>query len=124
MMLLIALFCCHYLADFTPISTARMLAAKKFGRPFTPILVHGHVHGSLMFLALLYFNIDGVRAAELYMLQTWTHAGIDLLKGRCNGWFPALQNAAAPPHWMVFGADQLAHTLIILFMWHLTQSPQ
>lgn len=118
MWLLLTLFFCHWLADYTPLSDPKMLAAKRFGTPFPPILVHGWVHGTLMFVALLAFHVEAVRAVELYLFQTWTHAFIDTVKGRLNARFTVLQSPANVQHWMVFGLDQYAHTVVILLMWH------
>ena len=120
MSLLLALFFCHWLADYTPLSDARMLAAKRFGRPFTPVLDHGFTHGALMFVVLLAFGTEEIRAVWLLLFQTWSHALIDTVKGRLNARYAALQSPANVQHWMVFGLDQYAHTVIILLMWYAT----
>ena len=49
---LIILFACHWLADYTHLSTAWMLNAKRLGKPLLPIFAHALVHASLMFLAI------------------------------------------------------------------------
>ncbi len=118
--LLMALFVCHFLGDFTHCSDKRMLAAKRLGKPFTPILVHGMVHGTFMGIVLMLFKVDTILAIELYLFQTWSHALIDTLKGRMNGWFPTLQNPGLARHWYLFGFDQLLHALIIILMWAAT----
>ncbi|MEO6902401.1 MAG: hypothetical protein ABI315_04515 [Bacteroidia bacterium] len=46
--LLISLFFCHFLADFTHLSTNWMLSAKRLGKPLFPILSHAAVHAALM----------------------------------------------------------------------------
>jgi NADH:ubiquinone oxidoreductase subunit H len=54
---------------------------------------------------------------ELAMgLQLVTHFLIDVWKGRMNGWFPALRSPSNKGHWIVFGLDQLLHTLVIIGM--------
>ena len=122
MALLFALFFCHWLADYTPLSDPKMLAAKRFGRPFAPILVHGVVHGTLMGITLMCFGVETIRVVELYLFQAWSHALIDTAKGRLNARFAILQSPANVQHWMVFGLDQYAHTAIILLMWqHATK---
>jgi hypothetical protein len=119
MKLLLVLFFCHFLADYTPLSDAKMLAAKRFGRPFTPILAHGFTHGALMGVAMIYLGVDQILAIMLALGQTWSHAGIDVLKGRLNARYATLQSPANVVHWVVFGLDQYAHTAIIILMWHL-----
>jgi hypothetical protein len=120
MWLLLALFFCHFLADYTPLSDARMLAAKRVGRPFHPILAHGYVHGVLMGLALYFFGVKVEDAICLGLFQCLTHTGIDVLKGRLNARYAILQSPANVQHWIVFGLDQYAHTVVILLMWYAT----
>jgi hypothetical protein len=118
MLLLIALFLCHYLADYTPLSRPYMLKAKRFGTPLSPILSHAGVHSVLMWAALLAFGVSLEVANCLALVQWFSHFGIDWLKGRLNVWFFSLTDATKPAHWAVFGADQLAHSLVILLMWY------
>lgn len=117
--ILILLFTCHFLADYTHLSTAWMLNAKKLGKPFYPILAHASVHGLLMFFVLSYFGVPMLLTITLTLAQIVSHACIDLLKGRANGWFPILQNNSNKWHWVVFGLDQLLHTLVIIKMFEL-----
>lgn len=114
--LLILLFVCHWLADYTHLSTAWMLNAKRLGKPFAPILMHAWVHATLMFLVLIPFI--GLRGDIwwLFLFQLSTHFLIDVWKGRMNGWFPALQSPANKWHWVVFGFDQLLHAIVIILM--------
>ena len=124
MILLALLFVCHYLADYTPLSRPCMLVAKRLGRPVMPIVLHAAVHAWLMLLVLAVFDGFGWIAihhdtiALLFLFQLVSHSLIDLLKGRLNGWFPSLADPRSPAHWCVFGADQLAHALVILLMWY------
>lgn len=53
---LIALNFCHFLGDYTHLSTNWMLTAKRLGKPLFPILVHAFVHSILMFGSLDYFG--------------------------------------------------------------------
>ncbi len=46
--ILIGLFICHFLADYTHLSTNWMLNAKRLGKPLHPILIHAMVHTLLM----------------------------------------------------------------------------
>jgi hypothetical protein len=112
--ILIGLFICHFLADYTHLSTSWMLNAKRLGKPLHPILTHAMVHTLLMgiFLGCL-----GISNTLLLMgFQLITHFLIDVWKGRMNGWFPALQSPANKWHWVVFGFDQLLHAIVIIIM--------
>lgn len=115
--ILIGLFICHWLADYTHLSTAEMLGAKRFGNPLLPILSHALTHGALMGLFLLFaLNADFEKLVYLNFFQIATHFIIDTWKGRMNGWFPAIQSPANKWHWIVFGFNQLLHALVIIAM--------
>jgi hypothetical protein len=113
--ILIGLFICHWLADYTHLSTDWMLNAKRLGKPLFPIFVHSSMHAILMFLFLVFFTNDLGLVLKLSLFQLITHFLIDVWKGRMNGWFPALQSPANKWHWIVFGFDQLLHALVIIF---------
>lgn len=114
--LLISLFFCHFLADFTHLSTPWMLNAKRLGTPIIPILAHGGVHGALMSIPLFIVLGWCPLFANLVLFQIYSHFIIDVLKGRMNGWFPSLQSPANKAHWWVFGADQFSHAVVIILM--------
>lgn len=114
--LLISLFVCHFLADFTHLSTGWMLAAKRLGKPLWPIMAHALVHGVLMAIVVYGFTENIYLTLLLGTFQAASHFCIDVLKGRMNGWFPSLQNPANKWHWVVFGADQLLHAIVIILM--------
>jgi Protein of unknown function (DUF3307) len=125
--ILIGLFICHFLADYTHLSTAWMLNAKRLGKPFYPIFCHALVHAFIMglFLKLHFyftktvynpFNFEFTIIDKLFLFQLITHFLIDVWKGRMNGWFPALQSPANKWHWVVFGFDQLLHAIVIIIM--------
>ena len=115
--ILIGLFICHFLADYTHLSTAWMLNAKRLGKPLYPIFTHAFIHASLMLVLLaLVFGFSGLKLASLFGFQLITHFLIDVWKGRMNGWFPSLQSPANKWHWIVFGFDQLLHALVIIGM--------
>lgn len=116
MMLFILLLLCHYLGDYTHLSRPFMLAAKRFGKPIGPILLHALVHAVLM--ASVVFLFSGFRAAMVGLLiQLVSHFVIDVLKGRMNVWYPALQSPANIFHWYVFGFDQTLHIVIIFLIY-------
>jgi hypothetical protein len=113
--ILIGLFICHFLADYTHLSTAWMLNAKRLGTPLFPIFMHAFVH---MFIMGAFLSVIGLKD-ELYFLmpfQLITHFLIDVWKGKMNSWFPSLQSPANKWHWVVFGFDQLLHALVIILM--------
>lgn len=114
--ILIGLFICHFLADYTHLSTAWMLNAKRFGKPLFPIFIHAAMHTMLMSLVLGWFIGFTNDWAYLVIFQWVTHFLIDVWKGRMNSWFPALQSPANKWHWIVFGFDQLLHALVIITM--------
>jgi hypothetical protein len=114
--LLASLFTCHWLADYTPLSTPSMLKAKATGTPWFPIMMHGTTHGVLMGLTVLVFTQDLFLSVFVLTLQGLTHWAIDTVKGRCNVWFPAVKDTTKYFHWVVFGLDQLLHAVVILFI--------
>lgn len=105
----------HWAADYTHLSTNWMLSAKRLGKPILPILAHAGVHAILMGFAILVLH-GGVLALQLAAFQLTTHFLIDLWKGRMNVWFPKLQSPANKFHWIVFGADQYLHQLVLIAM--------
>lgn len=119
---LIVLFFCHFLADYTHLSTAWMLGAKKLGTPLIPILTHAGVHAILMLITLCFMFAPEKGEEILYvaLFQLVTHFLIDVWKGKMNYWFPSLQNPANIWHWIIFGIDQYFHALvIILISWYI-----
>lgn len=114
--LLISLFFCHYLADFTHLSTSWMLDAKRFGKPLSPIFAHACMHGILMLIVMWFFPINNHVIVNLACFQVITHFIIDVWKGRMNGWFPSLANPTNKFHWWIFGIDQFFHATVIILM--------
>jgi len=113
--LLILLNICHWLADYSHLSTNKMLAAKKTGKPLMPIFQHAYMHATLMTCVLLFYT-DARTAVLLWSFQLVTHFTIDVLKGKCNVWFPSVANPADKAHWYIFGFDQLLHQIVIIIM--------
>ena len=115
--LFLTLFFCHFLADYTHLSTKWMLDAKRLGRPLYPIFVHAFIHASLMLVVMaIGFGMGGWMLGGLFALQLISHFLIDVWKGRMNGWFPALQSPANKWHWVIFGLDQYLHAAVIVWM--------
>lgn len=124
--LLVLLFVCHWLADYTHLSRPYMLAAKRIGKPLSPIFHHALMHAFLMgivcnaYLQLPLFNFQWDLGDKLFLMQLLSHFIIDVWKGKMNVWFPKLANPANPYHWYIFGFDQSLHILVIIIMWYLT----
>jgi len=114
--ILVGLFFCHFLADFTHLSTNWMLSAKRLGTPLLPIYSHAFIHGITMFLFLLFVGIHYEIASLLFLLQVSTHFLIDVWKGKMNYWFPTFQSPENKFHWWLFGFDQYLHVLVIVLM--------
>ncbi len=119
--LFLLLFICHFLGDFSPLSTAWMLKAKQFGKPLHPILVHAAIHAGLMLIVLLFFTTPE-KAITLATFQLAAHFIIDTWKGIMNVWFPLLLDNTRKAHWMVFGFDQLLHQITIVAMIYLLEN--
>ena len=113
---------CHFLADFTHLSTGWMLKAKQIGKPLFPIFFHASVHGCLMCIVLFFFApIKAVLILTAF--QIVSHFCIDVLKGRINVWFPSIADSMNPYHWYIFGIDQMLHqTVIVTMAWLATNA--
>ncbi len=115
--ILIILFICHFLGDFSHLATKWMFQAKSFGYPLYPIFVHASVHAILMWVTLrVIFNVESLLSFYLFLFQLITHFTIDVLKGKMNMLFPELQSSNNRGYWVVFGFDQLLHSLVIITM--------
>ena len=122
--LLIGLFSCHFLGDFTNLSTKRMLEAKQSGWPLSQIFAHGLVHGTLMSLlvAIAYplsperFNLPFLDLiAFTAVFQATTHFLIDTAKAKITHKYQ-INSPAKSYFWILFGFDQLLHTLVIIYL--------
>lgn len=122
---LVGLFFCHFLCDFTHLSNTWMLKAKKFGSPLFPIFIHALVHGTTMGLFLILYSNYVREIQDKYLwfavvgLQVIAHFFIDVLKGKINKQFPGVQNPISKQHWIVFGFDQYLHALVIILMTYI-----
>lgn len=120
-LLLILLFVCHYLADYTHLSTPDMLAAKRVGYPYYPIFTHAAIHASLMHTVIAFYGVSNIVLLSCSLLQLSSHFIIDVLKGKMNVWFPSVANPANKEHWYIFGLDQLLHHCVIVAMWYIAK---
>ena len=103
--LIILLFICHWLGDYTHLQRPWMLKAKATGSP----ALH-----SILFLFCLSFYTNGKVLWFLFLFELITHFAIDVWKGKMNVWFPNIKNPINQFHWIVFGFDQLLHHAIIV----------
>jgi Protein of unknown function (DUF3307) len=117
---LCSLFLAHYFANYTHLSTPYMLNAKKIGTPLLPIFLHAAVHAVLMALITACFGFSFSIVCKVFLIELITHFIIDVLKGKMNVWFPKLQNPTYKGHWYIFGADQLAHSLVLIYIYSYT----
>lgn len=119
-LLFIVLNFCHFLADYTPLSTSEMLAAKRFGKPIFPIFKHGFVHAGIMGMPLWVIGVFGLFTADkfilVFLLQLISHTIIDTLKGRFAKWIPITADNTQKWYWIVMGFDQFLHQSVIALM--------
>ncbi len=115
-LILIFLNVCHFLCDYTWLSTNWMLSAKRIGRPLFPIFVHALLHAVFMLGVVVVYAGSWQLSLFLFGVQLVTHFWIDVLKGRCNVWFPQVSSPMNKIHWVVFGFDQLLHQVVIIIM--------
>lgn len=115
--LLVGLFTGHYLGDFTPLLTSRMLAAKREGRPLGQIALHGAIHGALAAIAI------GVAASPRpgtlalgAAIVLGSHFAIDCGRARLSVRFPVLRDSGKRAFWAAFGLDQLAHGVVLIIV--------
>jgi hypothetical protein len=105
----------HFLGDFTPLSTARMQAAKAAGGPLGPILAHAAVHGLLVALVVTTLIRPAPAAvAGLAAFELATHFLLDAGRAKLAARFAALADPARRPFWTLLGLDQLAHGLVLV----------
>jgi hypothetical protein len=116
LLLVILLNLVHWLADYTPISTPWMLSAKRHGKPIFPIFVHGLIHAVLMTCVIGFLRAPTDIMIILFVLQLATHTIFDTLKGRLALWFPKTADNTKSPYWIIMGADQFLHQIVIAIM--------
>lgn len=112
--LLIALFFCHFLADFTQLSRPWMLKAKATGEIGFAILAHAAVHAVLMTAVIGVYCFQFDVMAYAFLIQFASHFAIDVWKGKMNLWVPKVKDTTKYPHWILFGFDQFLHAYFII----------
>ena len=115
--LLAILLFCHFLGDFTPLSTARMQEAKSTGKPVGPIAAHALVHGVLVAAAVLLAAAPGMPTVLLAGgLEFGTHFAIDWARGLLGGRYPRVSDPNHQLFWSALGVDQFAHGLVLVWI--------
>ena len=113
--LLASLFVAHFLGDFTPLTTQRMLEAKARGKPVGPIAAHAGVHAVLVgFVVGGMARPGGALLVVAVAVEFLTHLGIDWAKGRLGAARPAWSDPRSRSFWWIFGVDQLGHQLVLI----------
>ncbi len=115
--LLGALLICHFLGDFTHLSTDRMQTAKAAGSPLTSILAHATVHATLVLIAVWAIATTSWSLVLVAAgIELGTHFAIDAFRARLEVRLPAVRDPSRRTHWYVFGVDQLLHGLVLLWI--------
>jgi hypothetical protein len=113
--LLCCLFLAHYIGDFTPLATRRMLDAKAAAKPLWPIAAHAGVHTVLMALAIMLVSRPEAPILLLACaIQFATHFGLDAGRAGLGRWQPHLNDPTRSKFWRLLGLDQLAHTIVLI----------
>lgn len=113
--LLSVLLVTHFLGDFTPLATRRMLEAKANGGPLGPIALHAAVHGALAGAAVLLASTAGWAVlAGAALVVFGTHFGLDAARARLGDRFAAVRDPRRNLFWTALGLDQLAHGLVLV----------
>jgi hypothetical protein len=104
----------HFLGDFTPLNRW-FIAAKRYGKPWYSVAGHGAVNGVLYGIAVLLL-VNWESALLAFAIETVSHTGIDIMKGRINKLFPIVEDNTRPIYWTVMGADQLLHQTVLILI--------
>ena len=134
MILLLLLILGHYIGDYTPLSTPKMLKAKQFSKPLFPIFEHALVHGAIFCIIYFYyqaviytFNNIGDLSYDAYLNYSFNciiptlilliiHFLIDVGKGKITYYIKQTQDISKPPFWMLHGLDQFLHIVTIIII--------
>lgn len=115
--LLACLLLAHYLGDFTPLSTGRMLEAKAAGGPVSLIASHAGVQTILVALVVAVASGFDLRLLGVVTaIEFVTHFTIDLTRGRLGARFPRMRDPTNRAFWWVLGLDQLAHCIVLVLI--------
>lgn len=108
------LFAAHYAGDFSPLITREMREAKTGLRSPGLIAAHAGVHTVLVFAAVGLVLRSWRLALLAAAIEFLTHFALDFAKMKLGGRFEVLRDPYRDPYWYAFGADQLAHALVLV----------
>lgn len=111
-MYLTLLVFCHFLADFTPLSTQYMLQSKKAAAP-GGIFFHALVHGILMGVVSWWVHDIGI-AVWVFAVITLTHFAIDMVQALVRKSDARFQTYEGRWYWFLLGIDQFLHIFVII----------
>lgn len=120
LLLYFSLFFIHFIADFSHLSTDKMLAAKS--NPSTPsalglIFAHAAIHGLLMsIIVALFFGVHTLEFVFALMIVTISHFIIDLGKATMTDSYDWAKDISSRKFWYLFGFDQFLHASVILLI--------
>lgn len=113
--LLAGLLLAHYLGDFTPLAPEPVQEAKAAGGPLLPIVGHAAIHGVLVGLAAGLIARPGWGLlAGAVAIEFGSHLLIDVCRAWLNARFAAIRSPDRQAFWYALGADQLAHTGVLV----------
>ncbi len=114
-LLLAGLFLAHFLGDFTPLATPRMLAAKANAQPIWLIAAHAGVHTALVTLVILLVVLPaGSTVLLAAAIQFATHFLLDAGRAKLGQIDPILNDPGRNRFWHLLGLDQLAHAFVLV----------
>lgn len=115
--LLLAFLLAHFLGDFSRLATDRIQEAKARGGPLGPIAGHAAVHGVLIGAAAALIARPGwLLVAGAVGIEVVTHFLIDAGRARLGARVPAIRDPERRLFWYAYGADQLAHLVILVVL--------
>ena len=113
--LLAGFFFAHYLGDFTPLSTPRMLAAKVNAKPMWFIAAHALVHTVLVALVILVVVFPAWSILALASgIEFVTHFVFDAGRAKLGRRLPPLNDPTHNVFWYSLGFDQFVHALVLI----------
>ena len=113
-LLFVLLLIGHFLGDFSPLATRKMQEAKVGARPPGLIAAHAAVHAILTLGAVAAIVSDWSLVLTAAAVQFGTHLIIDYTKMKLGVRYATFQDPESGPYWYLFGADQLAHQLVLV----------
>jgi hypothetical protein len=116
-LLLCGLFLAHYVGDFTPLVSRRMLEAKAAADPLWPIAVHAGVHTALVAAVIVLVAFPAWPLLLLgCALEFITHFVIDTSRAKLGRRYPVLNDPGRARFWHFLGIDQFLHAIVLILL--------